>query len=195
MVSTIIFDAFGTIVRPVGSHGSYWKLASLMPGSNHLLRRRELMTVNRSFTDFAREHDLEDQLAQTAEELRKEVEAISLYEDSAAFIDVLRFRGYKVAVCSNLAHDYGIRLKEILPETDGVFLSCEVGAVKPEPAIFRAVVDGLGVAPQECLFVGDTPRQDVKGPREFGMSAMLIERNRFSPPISEQVGAVLREFG
>jgi HAD superfamily hydrolase (TIGR01549 family) len=195
MVSTIIFDAFGTLVRPVAAIGPFWKLAALMPGSNHLLRRHELMTSNRSFADFASEYGLTGQLASAAEELEREVSAITLYDDSSVYIDALRYRGYKVAVCSNLAYDYGGRLKELLPDVDGMFLSYEIGAIKPEKAIFKAVVGGLGVEPRECLFIGDTPRQDVKGPQDFGMKALLIERNRFAPPLSEQVDAALKVYG
>lgn len=195
MITTIIFDAFGTLVRPVAHHGPFWKLAGLMPGSNHLLRRREIMTTNRSFADFAEEHGLSGQLAAAAQDLSREVSEIELYEDSTVYLDVLRYRGFKVAVCSNLAYDYGVRLKELLPDVDGMFLSCEVGAIKPEAAIFQAVVDGLGVEPKECLFAGDTPRQDVKGPQDFGMNGLLIERNRFARPLSEQVEAALKVYG
>lgn len=195
MVSTVIFDAFGTLVRPVGANGPFWKLAGLMPGNNYLIRRRELMTTNRSFADFAEEHGLTDRLVDASEDLRNELAAVSLYEDSGDYIDALRFKGYKVAVCSNLAHDYGVRLKEILPEVDGVFLSCEVGAIKPESAMFQAVVDALGVQPKECLFVGDTPRQDVRGPQEFGMNAILVERHRLAPKLSGQVDPALKVYG
>lgn len=195
MVSTIIFDAFGTLVRAVGAHGPYWKLAGLMPGSNHLLRRRELMTSNRSFADFADEHGLTGQLESAAEDLRREIAAIALFDDSAVYVDALRYRGYKVAVCSNLAYDYGMRLKELLPNVDGMFLSCELGAIKPEKEIFKAVVDGLRVEPWECLFVGDTPRQDVKGPQDFGMNALLLKRNRLAPSLSEQVEVALKVYG
>lgn len=195
MISTIIFDAFGTLVRRVGANGPFWKLAALMPGHNYLLRRRELMTTSRSFADFAAEHGLTDQLTSSAEELEKELSALALYEDSADFIDALRFKGYKVAVCSNLAYDYGVRLKEVLPAVDGVFLSCEVGAIKPEKAMFQAVVDGLCVQPKECLFVGDTPRQDVRGPEEFGMNAVLVERHRRAPKLAEQVDPALKIYG
>lgn len=195
MITTIVFDAFGTLFRSVATHGPFWKLAGLMPGSSYLLHRRVLMTTDRSFSDFAAEHGLTEQLASAAQELADSLEQISLFDDSAPYIDVLRYRGYKVAVCSNLAHDYGARVRELLPQVDGMFLSYEVGAIKPEKEIFQAVVSGMDVAPHECLFVGDTPRQDVKGPQEFGMNALLVERNRFAPSLTTQVEAALKVYG
>jgi HAD superfamily hydrolase (TIGR01549 family) len=36
--------------------------------------------------------------------------------------------------------------------------------VKPDPAIFHLVCDGLGLQPAEILFVGDIPAADIEGP-------------------------------
>jgi len=38
---------------------------------------------------------------------------------------------------------------------DAVVVSCEVGLLKPDPAIFRLCLDRLGVAPDRALFVDD----------------------------------------
>jgi HAD superfamily hydrolase (TIGR01549 family) len=195
MINAVIFDAFGTIVRPVPPSGPFWKLAALMPGSSNLLRRHRLLTTVSSFDAVAEAYGLTDALVDASEELRQEIASISFYDDAIDYISSLRFLGYKVAVCSNLAHDYAVRLRELLPETDGVFLSCEIGAIKPEAKMYQAVVDGLGLPAHECLFVGDTPRQDVDGPREFGMRSLLIERNHRAASISVQVDAALKVLG
>ena len=39
---------------------------------------------------------------------------------------------------------------------DPIFFSCELGALKPEPEVFRAVVDALGCPPGELLLVDDS---------------------------------------
>jgi FMN phosphatase YigB (HAD superfamily) len=49
-----------------------------------------------------------------------------------------------------------------------------VGAVKPDPAIFRAAVDALGVPAQSCLMVGDSEEADG-GARALGMSFGLVD--------------------
>ncbi len=44
-----------------------------------------------------------------------------------------------------------------------------------EPAIYAKVLDGLCVAIDKVLFVGDTPRADIEGPRAAGMKAIHVD--------------------
>ena len=52
--------------------------------------------------------------------------------------------------------------------------SCEVGLVKPEPAIYARCVQALGVLPAECLFVGDGGSHELVGAKEAGMSTAFV---------------------
>jgi FMN phosphatase YigB (HAD superfamily) len=75
--------------------------------------------------------------------------------------------GYKWIDKWNLALPYGEALLSILPDApDAVILSFEVGPVKPDPAIFHLVCDGLGIQLAEILFVGDTPAANIESPRD-----------------------------
>jgi putative hydrolase of the HAD superfamily len=56
---------------------------------------------------------------------------------------------------------------------DRTFYSYELGLRKPDPAYFRAVVDALGVRPEEAVFVDDM-RANVLGAREAGLRAVLF---------------------
>ncbi|HET8545672.1 MAG TPA: HAD family hydrolase [Pseudolabrys sp.] len=49
-----------------------------------------------------------------------------------------------------------------------------VGAEKPDPAIFRAALDGLGAMPEETLFIGDSLRRDREGARRMGMRFIWV---------------------
>jgi len=46
--------------------------------------------------------------------------------------------------------------------------STVVGIAKPDPRIFHHVAEAIGVAPDRCLYVGDTVRYDVLGARAAG---------------------------
>lgn len=89
--------------------------------------------------------------------------------DARAVVDTVASR-YRCAVLSN----FDSRLKRILEELDllspfeAVFLSCEIGASKPDPRIFRAASDGLQVAPAAILHVGDDPECDWRGATTAG---------------------------
>jgi putative hydrolase of the HAD superfamily len=52
------------------------------------------------------------------------------------------------------------------------------GAGKPDPGIFLAAAELLGVAADEVLHVGDDPAMDVRGAREAGLRSAWINRER-----------------
>jgi len=45
---------------------------------------------------------------------------------------------------------------------------------KPAPAMFTAILDAAGVAPSECVVVGDNPDADVAGAHRAGCAAILV---------------------
>ena len=101
----------------------------------------------------------------------------------------LRRRPLKTAIASNFDH----RLLPIaagLPELavlDGVFVSSAVGWRKPAPGFFEAVVRGLGVRPDEVLFVGDDPTNDFRGASRGG--------NAGDPLRSEDWTTSVKQYG
>jgi putative hydrolase of the HAD superfamily len=56
---------------------------------------------------------------------------------------------------------------------DHTFYSFELGVAKPDPAYFHAVVDALGIRPEEAVFVDDM-RSNVLGAREAGLRGVLF---------------------
>jgi len=52
--------------------------------------------------------------------------------------------------------------------------SSQAGVEKPDPAIFRAALDRLGVTPAEALYVGDLYEVDVLGANAAGIPAVLL---------------------
>ena len=51
---------------------------------------------------------------------------------------------------------------------DPVVFSCEPRIVKPEPEIYHLCLERLGISPQECLFLDDTP-ENLKGAAAVGI--------------------------
>lgn len=52
----------------------------------------------------------------------------------------------------------------------------DVGALKPDAAVFHKVIEGTGLTPAEVLFVGDDPELDVEGARRVGMQPVWMDR-------------------
>ena len=90
----------------------------------------------------------------------------------------VRQRGLGVGVVSN-AIDPGELMREdmalqgIAELVDVAVFSSELGIRKPHPGIYHHVLDGLGVAPWQALFVGDRVLEDVVGPARIGMRTCL----------------------
>ncbi|MGW3229167.1 HAD-IA family hydrolase [Kitasatospora sp. NPDC001095] len=55
---------------------------------------------------------------------------------------------------------------------DAVVLSADYGVRKPDPAVFRIVVDTLGVRPEECLFVDDS-EENLAAALKLGFTPVL----------------------
>jgi len=54
--------------------------------------------------------------------------------------------------------------------------ACSFGSAKPDPAIFLAACEQLGVPPAEVLHVGDHPDADVAGAARAGLRSCWINR-------------------
>lgn len=50
--------------------------------------------------------------------------------------------------------------------------SCEHGAVKPAPRLFRTALAELGVAPADTVFVGDSATRDIDGAAACGIATI-----------------------
>jgi putative hydrolase of the HAD superfamily len=61
-----------------------------------------------------------------------------------------------------------------------IFLSSELGADKPDPEIYRRVLQLSEVRPNEAMHVGDDPERDWKGAAAAGLSIFRLERPRNS---------------
>ena len=91
-----------------------------------------------------------------------------------ALLDSLRDRGLRVGLVSNV-FDPGwlcrndLERMGLAERLDVAVFSSDVRKRKPHPAIFRAALDELGVAPERTLFVGDRRFEDVRGAKEVGM--------------------------
>ncbi len=95
-----------------------------------------------------------------------------LDEEMVRFIGALRPR-FKTALLSNASP----QLRDVLDEMnvsglfDVIVISGSVGVQKPDPAIFHIVLEWLGVAPAEVIFVDDFV-QNIETARALGMQTL-----------------------
>jgi putative hydrolase of the HAD superfamily len=57
---------------------------------------------------------------------------------------------------------------------DAEVFSCDIGCVKPEPAIYEHCLRALGVSARECLFVGDGGSNELTGAKNVGLTTVFV---------------------
>ena len=100
----------------------------------------------------------------------------SVHEHTHDALARLRAAGLRLGIVSNSDGrvDQALSAAGLREYFDVVIDSSAFGIEKPDPAIFRAALQALDVAPEEALYVGDLYDIDVVGARAAGMEAVLL---------------------
>jgi HAD superfamily hydrolase (TIGR01509 family) len=98
------------------------------------------------------------------------------YPDTVATLRGLSEQGVRTAVVSNIAFDIRPAFAAIGADgyVDEFVLSFEVGAVKPDPRIFTAALERVGVAAADAVMVGDSEEADG-GATAVGCDFILVD--------------------
>jgi HAD superfamily hydrolase (TIGR01509 family) len=98
------------------------------------------------------------------------------YPDTAEVLKGLHRQGIKTAVVSNIAFDVRPAFLALgaADYVDEFVLSFEVGAVKPDAAIFETTLARLGVQAAHAVMVGDSDEADG-GARAVGCGFVLVD--------------------
>lgn len=110
------------------------------------------------------------------------------YPDVDEVLTLLAAQGIQVAVVSNIAFDIrpAFTTRNWDRYVDAFALSFEIGAVKPDPRIFAATLDKLGVEPDSALMIGDSAVADG-GATALGCRFALVD----PVPIRERPSGLL----
>ena len=176
MIQAVLFDYYFTLADPDAVIDDHDLLA--------VWRSQRRPDVDRDPERFAL---LGDRWAWHSDELRTSREAshavAPAYAEVAGTIEALRARGLLVGVLSD-ADCWWLHASiehNALP-FDAVVCSEDLRCYKPHPRMFEAACDALGVAPSAAMYVGDTPRLDIVGARDAGLTPVWINRRNLTWP-------------
>lgn len=119
-----------------------------------------------------------DAIAELIEMEREMADSVRLYDDSLDVVRALRERAVPTALVSNCSHNTRpiVDRLGLEREFDAVILSFEVGAMKPDPTIYREALARLGGPdPARSVFVDDQVRY-CDGAAAIGLQTFLILR-------------------
>ncbi|WP_306317173.1 MULTISPECIES: HAD family hydrolase [unclassified Streptomyces] len=141
-----------------------------------------------AYTGLAREVALpDDRLYDALYDRHMTPAAWRPYPDAREVLAALRERGVPVAVVSNIGWDPRPVFVEhgLDPYVDAYVLSYRHGVTKPDPRLFAAACEELGVAPGDALMVGDDRRADG-GAAELGCALHFVDHL----PVDERPGGL-----
>jgi putative hydrolase of the HAD superfamily len=104
---------------------------------------------------------------------------VRLYPYVTETLHKLHSAGIKLAVLSDFPPVHKLENLGIDSFFDVVLCSEEIGALKPDPAPFMALIKTLSVPVNRILYVGNSIRYDMAGAKNAGLSAALIQ-----PPLT-----------
>ncbi len=110
---------------------------------------------------------------------------VSLFRETAVeyiftklMLKKLREDGYKLGIITNgnpVTQNSKIDLLSLRSYVDEIIISGEEDYDKPEPEIFQLMAKRLGVEPEEMMYVGDNPLNDVEGSRQAGCTPVWVK--------------------
>ena len=100
------------------------------------------------------------------------------FPETVPMLRTLRERGYKTALITNGYHDLQNKKIDMLGLRecfDEIMVSGDYEADKPDRRIFDIMREKLGLLPEELVYVGDNPVNDIKGAAGAGWKTVWIK--------------------
>ena len=105
---------------------------------------------------------------------------LGLYPYVLEVLDVLRGR-YPLAVVTDAQNAYArseLHKVGLLGYFDPIVVSGDHGFRKPDPRLFQLALDGLGVAAENTLYVGNDMYRDIYGAREARLTTVMFDSDQ-----------------
>jgi putative hydrolase of the HAD superfamily len=140
--------------------------------------------IDRHVTDFTRTLPVEklEQMPLFLAEMSRGISRrrLGLYPHVREVLDILRER-YPLALVTDAQSAYArgeLHKVGLLDYFDPIVVSGDHGYRKPDRRLFQLALDGMGVAAENALYVGNDMHRDIFGAREAGMTTVMFESDQ-----------------
>lgn len=117
------------------------------------------------------------QISRDRKYLLEEVFNEKAYIDEDLLKQIVKMsKEYKIGLLSNYSNNLRPKIEKewaIGSVFDEIIISCEVGVVKPDPAIFNLMLDRLGVKADESVFIDDRIK-NIDGAKKIGLHTIFF---------------------
>ena len=197
MIKTIIFDIGGVLV------GYDWDAYLMKTNDNDRVKvdlLKDALFKRGLWAETDRgvwsEEKLLSEFVKVHPDVEKEIHAfwntaggaLWQYEWTKDWLTDLKTRGYRLLFLSNWsAHMYeqaGDKL-DFLSMMDGGIFSYRVNLIKPDAAIYEAIIEKYELNPSECIFLDDR-EENCKAAIECGLKAQQVIKNESAVKLLEE---------
>ena len=213
-ISTLCVDLWGTVARS-DNREPILDAQRILGYKVDTIDPKDLRSVDPAFLNVCLTTDVRDavgflrsvanrfdlsvnaqQVDQFQDVVDQESSCSGVFFDAKNALKVLKGRGFKLSLVSNLwsfpvdclfAED---NLGKYFPEELRVYSFVE-GVSKPDPEIYRRAYIRNKVHPGDCLMIGDHLENDILPALAVGMKACLVDRNRKYDPASVPDGVLI----
>ena len=204
MIKAIIFDVYGTLIST--GTGSVDAAAEILRRKNSIICPKEFYTrwkkihkaltlettakgfvteeeiFRRGLRQLYTEYGLTGDSDREVEPMLCSLVGRKAFPDVKAGLDNLRKR-YKILIASNT--DTAPLLENLRAnsiEADGIWTSESLRLYKPDPRFYEVLLNEAALSPEEAVFVGDSPEEDIIGPQRTGMKTVFLNRKGIRCP-------------
>lgn len=114
---------------------------------------------------------------------------VTIRDYACDWVRELKEQGYKVYYLSNFSESTQKDCPDaltFLPLMDGGILSYQVKMIKPDPAIYRLLLERYELEPEESIFLDDTG-ENIKTANELGIHGIVFENKEQALRDMEQI--------
>ncbi len=100
------------------------------------------------------------------------------FPETIPMLEALRSRGLKTGLITNGNHNLQyakIDMLELHSHFDEIIATGDYGVHKPDREIFDIMRKKMGFSPEEMVYVGDNPINDIKGARDAGWKTVWMK--------------------
>lgn len=136
--------------------------------------------------EFGQDHLTKKVYRQALDEMYAVTEKFwRLEDDAVSTLETLRTRGIRLGIISNAADSQDVNTlidkEDIRKYFKVIMTSSDIGIRKPNPQIFEAALQKMGVSAAESIQVGDILGADILGAHRAGMRGVWITRRSENP--------------
>lgn len=189
-IRALIMDADGVLQNPpLGWMAGWVRLGGpgLMPAAHRIERPTQVGAAE--LEPLLAELLAERKLTTTVEQVTAHWCRIEVDHRVLQLVDRVRAAGVLTAMGTNQNPVRGRYMLEHLPYAehfDALFHSWQLGVAKPDPAFFSQIVETLGVAPHQAVFVDDMA-ENLAGARQAGLHGVHF-------PMLDTIGHLRRKL-